>query len=229
MVRFPDFMPLLRWRSPARVDAGGLVGGEGAREAETVGRPAFRSAALARFLEAVGSRQAATLVDLGPVIGANVAFLGERIGCKIYVEDLYADLDRHVQHDTLDRFPDFLEARFPLPAESVDGVLCWEVFDYLQAPAGAVLARELTRMLRPGGVLLALFGTVAPRETAYTKYVIEDAEHLRSRDAAAAGGRRRVLQNRDIVKLFERLEVSASVLLKCRLREMLFRKPPTSA
>lgn len=222
-------MPLLRWRGSARVDGDALVRGGTAREAQIFESLVFRSAALAKFLEAVGSRPAATLVDLGPVIGSNIAFLGERVGCKIYVEDLHADLDRHTQQGTLDGFPDFLQVRFPLPADSIDGVLCWDLLDHLETAAGAVLARELTRMLRPGGALLGLFGTVAPRETRYTKYVIEDAEHLRARDHAHAGGRRHVRQNRDILKLFERLEVSASVLLKCGLREILFRKPATPA
>jgi hypothetical protein len=37
--------------------------------------------------------------------------------------------------------------------------------------------------------------------------------------------RTRVLQNRDIIKLFERLRVSDSFLLQTNVREILFRKP----
>jgi hypothetical protein len=37
--------------------------------------------------------------------------------------------------------------------------------------------------------------------------------------------RQAVLQNRDIIRLFERLRVSDSFLLQSHVREILFRKP----
>ena len=186
------------------------------------------SSILAKFLSLVFAQPAAELVDLGPVIGSNIAFLGERIGCKIHVEDLYADLDGHARQGTLDRFPEFLERRFPFRDASVDAVLGWDVFDYLAPAAAAVLAGELTRMLRPGAALLAFFSGDGPDEGRYTKYYIEDETHLRCRSYAAACRRSRVLQNRDIHTLFAGLELFGTVLLKSGVREVLFRKPATT-
>jgi len=185
---------------------------------------AFASKTFATFLSLVFARAAAELVDLGPVIGANISFLGERIDCKIHVEDLFADLDRHARQGALDRLPEFLGGRFALLDASVDAVLCWEIFDYLDAAAAGVLAGELRRVLRPGGALLGFFGAGGPDEMRYTKYVIEDESHLRSSFYAAAC-RRRVLQNRDINNLFAGLELFDSVLRKSGVREVLFRKP----
>ena len=51
------------------------------------------------------------LLDLGPVIGANVSFFGEQLGCKILVEDLYADIDRQRQHGD-EALAAFLTKRF---------------------------------------------------------------------------------------------------------------------
>ena len=187
--------------------------------------PEFPSRALGKFLEAVRARPAPVLLDLGPVIGSNIAFLGEAVSCKIHVEDVFADLDRHVRQEAVDALPAFLERRFPLPDESLDGVFCWDLVDYLDPASAAALAAQLTRMLRPGGVLLGLFGTAAPAECRYTKYVILDDERLRYRAYPAARGRQRLLENRDIIKLFDRLRVSDSFLLKSALREMVFRKP----
>src|SRR5262245_11653077 len=183
------------------------------------------SKTLATFLSLVCSRPAPELMDLGPVIGSNITFLGERTACKIHVEDLYADLDRHAQQGTLDRFPEFLSGRFALDDRSIDAVLCWDVFDYLVGPAAGVLAAELVRMLRRGGALLAFFGPGRPDDMRYAKYFIEDEAHLRHRFYPAACGRRSVLQNREISQLFGGLEVSDSVLLKSGVREVLFRKP----
>ncbi len=183
------------------------------------------SKTLAQFLSLLFSRPSAELVDLGPVIGSNIAFFGARIGCKIHVEDLYADLDRHARQDALDQLPKFLERRFVLLDASVDAVLCWDIFDYLAPAASSVLAAELMRMLRPGGALLGFFSGGGPDDGCYTKYVIEDEAHLRPRVYGAACSRGRVLQNRDITDLFAGLELFGSVLLKSGMREALFRKP----
>jgi hypothetical protein len=173
----------------------------------------------------VFARPAAVLVDLGPVIGANIAFLGSRIGCKIHVEDLYADLDRHARQGGLDRFAGFLARRFTHPDASVDAVLGWDVFDYLSPGAATVLAGELTRMLRPEGVLLGFFSGAPSNEWRYTKYVIEDGTHLHCRPYTAACRRSLILQNRDIPQLFASLDLLGSVLLKSGVREVLFQKP----
>jgi hypothetical protein len=196
------------------------------RPSASVSETVVASKTLAHFLTLVFSRPAAELVDLGPVIGSNIAFLGDRIGCKIHVEDLYADLDRHARQGELDRLPEFLGRRFTAIRDgSADAILCWDVFDYLAPPAAGVLAGELKRMLRPEGVLLGFFGARASDDTRYTKYFIEDESHLRHRFYPSACTRRWVLQNRDINHLFAGLELFDSLLLKSGVREILFRKP----
>jgi hypothetical protein len=64
--------------------------------------PVFATKALRKFLSCLTSRESPVLVDLGPVVGSNVSFFGEQLGCKIFVEDLFADLDRHVRAGTLE-------------------------------------------------------------------------------------------------------------------------------
>ena len=99
-------------------------------------RPFSRRKALARFLAGLGSRQQPVLLDLGPVVGANVTFFGEEVGCKIFVEDLSKDIDRHVHQAKLEELPAFFDKRFPQEAESIDGILCWDIFDYPGARLG---------------------------------------------------------------------------------------------
>ena len=184
----------------------------------------YASKTLQRFLSLLFSRPAAEVVDLGPVIGSNITFLGERVGCKIHVEDLYADIDRHVKQDKVDQLPEFLSGRFSLPDGSADAVLGWDIFDYLPPMAATALAGELMRILRPGGVFLAFFGARASDNPRYTKYLIEDEMHLRYRFYPSACTRRWVLQNRDINIMFAGLEICETVLLKSGVREILFRK-----
>jgi hypothetical protein len=184
----------------------------------------YVSKTLARFLDLLFARPAAEVVDLGPVIGSNITFLGERVGCKIHVEDLFSDIDRHVQSDKLDQLPEFLGGRFSVPASSIDAVLGWDIFDYLNPMAATALAGELMRILRPGGVFLGFFGARASDNPQYTKYFIEDETHLRYRFYPSACSRRWVLQNRDINIMFAGLEICETVLLKSGVREILFRK-----
>jgi SAM-dependent methyltransferase len=188
--------------------------------------PVFPTKALRKFLASLTSRESPTLLDLGPVVGSNVSFFGEQLGCKIRVEDIYAEVDRHAREDKLEALPDFLKRRFPQPDGSVDGILCWDLIDYLGRPAAHALAEQLDRILRPDGTLLAFFGTTAsPQGGRYTKYTVIDDANLMYRPYAAVHGRQAVLVNRDILRLFEGLRVADSFLLQHNVREILFRKP----
>jgi 2-polyprenyl-3-methyl-5-hydroxy-6-metoxy-1,4-benzoquinol methylase len=185
----------------------------------------FRTRALQKFLASLGSRSSPVLLDVGRAVGPNVTFFGEQLGCMIYVEDLYADLDRHAVNGTLDAFPTFLTKRFNQPDGSVDGILCWDLFDHLDPAAAQALAAELKRLLKPDGLLFALFHASKPSQNGYVKYVIVDESHLLHRPYPASQTRLHIHLSRDIVRLFEGLVVSDSFLLQVSLREMLFRKP----
>ena len=187
--------------------------------------PVFATKALRKFLTSLTSRESPVLVDLGPVVGSNVSFFGEQLGCKIFVENIFGDLDRHIREGKLEQLPEFLKRRFPQADGGVDGILCWDLIDYLDRPSAQALATQLTRVLRPDGALLGFFGTAQPHDARYTKYVIVDEVNLRHRSYAAARGRQAILLNRDIIRLFSGLRVSDSFLLQNNLREILFRKP----
>jgi hypothetical protein len=184
----------------------------------------FATKAFPKFLSALTAREAPGLIDLGPVVGSNVAFFGERLGCKIFVEDLFADLERHSRSGSLDALPEFFSRRLTQADASVDGILCWDLFDYLDRPSALALAGELVRLIRPGGALLGFFATAAVPQPQYMKYVIVDEQQLRHRAYPGSRGRELVLMNRDIIRMFEGLLVSDSFLLKINTREILFRK-----
>jgi hypothetical protein len=181
--------------------------------------------ALKKFIGSLRAHPSPTLLDLGPVVGSNIAFFGEQLGCKIFVEDLYADLDRFHRERRDGELPAHFAKRFPQDAESIDGVLCWDVFDFLDKASARVVAEHLTRVLRPNGSLFGFFSTDQPTEQPFNKFIVADDSSLRHRPCSAPRMRQAVLQNRDIIKLFERLRVSDSFLLHTKVREILFRKP----
>src|SRR5262245_12848249 len=187
--------------------------------------PVFATKALRKFLTSLTSRESPVLLDLGPVVGSNVSFFGEQLGCKIFVEDIFADLDRHTRDGKLEEMPEFLKKRFPQADGTFDGILCWDIIDYLDRRSAQELASQLMRVLRPEGALRGLFANTQTRDVRYTKYIVVDEVNLKYRAYPAGRPRQAVLLNRDIIRLFAGLRVSDSFLLQNNLREILFRKP----
>ena len=191
--------------------------------------PVFATKALRKFLTSLTSRESPVLLDLGPVVGSNVNFFGEQLGCKIVVEDIFSDIERHAKDGKLEALPDFFKKRFPQADASFDGILCWDVMDYLDRASAHELAAQMTRVLRPDGALLGFFASGPVRDTPrYTKYIIVDEVNLQHRSYPATRGRGTSLLNRDIIRMFSALRVSDSFLLQNNLREILFRKPVVS-
>ena len=143
-------------------------------------------------------------------------FFGERLGCKSFVEDLFTDLDRLTRQGGAQSaaVAEVLKIRRRRPDASIDGILCWDLIDYLDRQAAWLLAAELIRMLRPGGTLLGFFGSPSESGPGYTKHEIVDDLHLRHRSSATRPSRRGALPNRDIIRLFDGLLVSRVVLVE---------------
>jgi SAM-dependent methyltransferase len=216
---------------------GGRTGGQGAAQSPAASPvngaaavPAgsdksISTKAFSRFLAALRHREAPVLLDLGPVVGSNINYFGERLGCKFFIEDVYANLEKYARENRTKELGEVLKSRFPQPDDSFDGILCWDIFDYLDKVAAQVLAREMTRLLKPGGALLTFFATVAMPGKEYTRYLVVDDKTFRHKTAPAARGRQQVFVNRDINLMFQGLTVSDSFLLMTRTREIVFRKP----
>ena len=211
---------LLKWGSK-RPDAAGRGGDAPAPREE----PVVPSKAFPKFVASLSQKEAPVLLDLGPVIGSNVGFCGERLGCKLFIEDVTADVDRHLRAGTLPELAVALPTRFSHADASIDGILCWDVFDFLDKAAAAALAVQLVRMLKPGGALMGFFCSTAVERSPFTKFEIVDDNTLRHRYHPGVGGKKQSIPNRDIIRMFEGLVVSDSFLLKNNTREMLLRKP----
>lgn len=181
--------------------------------------------AFQKFIACLAGRPAPVVLDVGPVVGSNIAYFGEHLGCKIHVADLYADLERAIHDASPGGFVQQARQRLALPDASVDGVLCWDLLDYLERDAARTVAAELTRLLRVNGALLGFFHPIPEREAFYVKHIVVDDATLTHRRYGASRVRQGGLQNRDVIKLFEGLRVSDSFLLKTNVREILFRKP----
>jgi hypothetical protein len=155
---------------------------------------------LQKFLACLQADENPVLLDLGPVVGSNVTFFGEQLGCRIRVEDIASDIEAHLKAKITDQLPAFFEKRFTQAPGSVDGILAWDVLDYLDRTAAQALAAALTNVL----------------------------QHLRYRHYPASRARQRALLTGDIIRMFKGMRVADSFLMKSNVREMLFRKNPAA-
>ncbi|HJR58990.1 MAG TPA: class I SAM-dependent methyltransferase [Vicinamibacterales bacterium] len=209
---------LLNWGRRSKADPADIAPPKGSEL--TVPSKAFP-----KFLAALKNQpEPSIVIDFGPVIGSNVAFLGERLSCKLFIEDLITEIDRHKKAPAGGALAATLEARLRQEDGSVDGVLCWDVFDFLDKASAQTVAKHIIRMLRPGGAVMGFFCTAPVERAPFTKYEIVDDQSLRHRHHPGIGGPKVPMPNRDIIRMFEGLVVAESFLLKNSTREILLRK-----
>src|SRR5258705_13757344 len=101
--------------------------------------PVHPTKALSKFLSSLSTRQQPLLLDLGPVVGTNVTFFGEELGCKILVENVFKDIDRHISEGKLEELPSFLAKRFSQEAGIGHSILYSDIIDYLDLKSAQVL------------------------------------------------------------------------------------------
>jgi hypothetical protein len=191
--------------------------------------PVVPSKAFPKFVATLSQKESPVLLDLGPVIGSNVGFCGERLGCKLFIEDMLADVDRHLRGTAKIDLVSSMPTRFSHADGSIDGILCWDLFDFLDKAAAQALAGQIVRMLRPGGAVMGFFCSTGVERATFTKFEIVDDQTLRHRHHPGIGGKKVSLPNRDILRMFEGLVVADSFLLKHNTREMLLRKKGVAA
>lgn len=184
------------------------------------------SRALPKLLASLSHEPSPILLDLGPVVGTNVAFFGDRLSCKMFIEDVREDVEAALKSGSTDGLAEALTTRVAgAVSEPVHGVLCWDVFDCLDRATARALAACLRNVLRPKGVLHGLFGTTAGDLDFRTKFIVQTDTSVKCRREPAARLRRYALQTGEITRLFEGLSTIESVLLQNHTREVLLRKP----
>jgi hypothetical protein len=177
-----------------------------------------------KFLAAVARVERPVLLDLGPAVGSNVDFFGGRFACKLYIENLFLDIEAASRSGSHDALEAALLGRLDQGPDSVDGILCWDLFDFLDRPLVTAVAARLSTLLRQGGAVYGFFGTTPIELKQYTRYVIDRDDRFCLRREPASPISRDVLMTRDINKMFDQLTVTDSVLLKTSTRETLFRR-----
>lgn len=183
--------------------------------------------ALGILVDVLRSRRSPVVLDLGRAVGGNLAFLTSELECRLVIADVFADLRAGSggAGRSGEEIGAWLTARVAQAPDSVDAVLCWDVFEHLAAAEARLLAARITALLRPHGVLVLGFSGEWRAESGYATYEIVDRETLRRQFHSSPSRQARVLTSREIMETFRGLAVVDTFLLPTRTYEMLFRKP----
>ena len=179
-----------------------------------------------------------TLLDLGPAWQTTLSFFIER-GFRVSSEDILrgwkaflADEEKRLREDDdarekLDMTPSgratrFLAENLQYPRASFDAVLLWDLLDYLEPMLVKQMVANLTELLRPGGVILAMFHSKRPE--GFQRYRVVDSNTVQVISSALICPAQKAYQNREIQDLFARFRTMKSFVGRDQLRETLFIK-----
>jgi len=186
------------------------------------------SRGLEEFFGHIHGLSGLTLLDLGGATQQNVSFITD-LGHRLYSENFLQILSETSGADGLADQSNpglidfFLRQSLDYPEGHFDGVLIWDVLEYLAPALLAAVVERLHRIVRPGSYLLAFFHADDKLEAVpYYTFRIQDVKNLQ----VLQQGTRRPVQlfnNRSLERLFSRSDSVKFFLTKDRLREVVVR------
>lgn len=224
-----------RPRTPAPA-TGAAVGAARAPEMSESNRV---SNGLKEFLWNLDGLGRGTLLDLGPAWQTTLSFFIER-GFRVSSEDLLrawkeflaeeearlkaaaANSSESLDVSATARATRFLENNLRYPSSSFDAILLWDLLDYFEPVVARQVVSCLTELLRPGGVVFAMFHSKKP--VGFQRYRVVDSTTLQVLSTPPLVQAQRVYQNREIQDLFVRYRTMKSFVGRDQLRESLFIK-----
>jgi hypothetical protein len=222
-----------------RTPGGAPAGAVGAARAPESRESVRVSNGLKEFLWNLDGLGRGTLLDLGPAWQTTLSFFIER-GFRVSSEDILREWKEFLGEeetrlrealgaasDSLDVTPAaratrFLEANLKYPISSFDAVLLWDLLDYFEPTVAKQIVSSLTELLRPGGVVFAMFHSKKPE--GFHRYRVADSSTLQVLATPPLCPAQRVYQNREIQDLFARYRTMKSFGGRDQLRETLFIK-----
>jgi hypothetical protein len=213
------------------------VGAAGAHRTPERQESTRHSNGLKEFLWNLEGLGRGTLLDLGPAWQTTLSFFIER-GFRVSSEDILrgwteflAEEGRRLEKGTPAESEDvtpcgraerFLGENLKYPATSFDAVLLWDLLDYFEPCMAKQTVARLTDLLRPGGVVFAMFHSKKPE--GFQRFRVADSSTLQVISSAMLCPVQKIYQNREIQDLFGRYRTVKSFVGRDQLRETLFIK-----
>jgi len=188
-----------------------------------------QSRALDQFFTYIDDQVGLSILDLAGATQENVSFVTD-LGHKLYTQDFLRSLDDTFGADEIqeqaagNRIDYFLEQNLDFPENTFDGVLIWDVMQYLSPALLSATIQRLHTIVRPRSYLLAFFNaddksTHSPKTTfrIQNKSTIELVQRGQRKQA-------QMFNNRSLEKLFGQFESVKFFLTRESLREVIVKR-----
>jgi hypothetical protein len=187
------------------------------------------SRGLEEFFTYIRGQSGLTILDLGGATQQNVSFI-TNLGHRLYSEDFLRILNETFgedggveQQSNPGQIDYFLRQALDYPEGQFDGVLVWDVLEYLSPALLAAVIERLHKIVRPKSYLLAFFHSDDKLDTVpYYTFRIQEVNALQ---VAQHGARRpaQLFNNRSLEKLFTQFDSVKFFLTRERLREVIIK------
>jgi hypothetical protein len=187
------------------------------------------SRGLEQFFAFLRDQAGLSILDLAGASQQNINFI-TNLGHRLYSEDFVRTLDDvFAGADPGDqanqgRIDQFLRQTLNFENEQFDGVLVWDVLQYMTPVLLAATLDRLRTIVRPHSYLLAYFhADEKAQQVPYYSFRIKDSQNL---ILAQRGTRKpaQIFNNRSLEKLFQKFESVKFFLTKEQLREVIVRR-----
>jgi 2-polyprenyl-3-methyl-5-hydroxy-6-metoxy-1,4-benzoquinol methylase len=197
-----------------------------AKEPETI--VTRQSRGLREFFDYIRDQSGLTILDLGAATQQNVSFI-TNLGHRLYSEDFLQILHETfgvgetVDQSNPGQIEYFLKQALDYPEAHFDGVLIWDVLEYLAPALLTAVVERLVHIVRPKSYMLAFFHS-DDKLTNVPFYTFRIQE-INSLQVAQRGVRRpaQLFNNRSLEKLFGKFDSVKFFLTRERLREVIIK------
>ena len=199
------------------------------RTASRPANPIFPTKVFREFLEILSRKDRPVILDVGALIGSNVEYFFN-LGMKVHVEDLVGAYQNHrywnlVEGQRLFDEPRFLQENLDYTEGIFDGVIIWDLLNFIEPKFAKSLVQRITLTTRPGGCILAFVHTQNPSGlTPIRKYRLIDDCSLEYIPSGVTLEFKKTYQTRDITQLFVDYPGMKFHLLKHNILEVFLKK-----
>ena len=184
------------------------------------------SRGLEQFFTYLRGQAGLSILDLAGASQENINFI-TNLGHKLYSEDFVRSLDDifgSEDQTNAGRIDQFLRNTMSFEKEQFDGVLVWDVLQYMTPTLLAATLERLRTIVRPQSYLLTYFHSdEKAQQVPFYSFRIKDQQHL----LLAQRGMRKpaqIFNNRSLEKLFQQFESVKFFLTREQLREVIVRR-----
>ena len=177
------------------------------------------SNAIRLFIKSLERKNDRQILDIGPVCSENINFLARYV-MRLYVCDMFLQLNQEQRKDlSLNSFWQNLNYQ----TESFDGILLWDIIDYLEDNEVSRLVELCIKMLRAGGFVMVFSLREQVSQTVVNSFVINDSFQLDLRPQPHLDLPFHTRHNREVLSLFASFTLVKSFIYHNGLRQFLFR------